>query len=407
MAKGKKPITYPSWEIVSGNVGFDRSREERFDSITGGRSSFRWETISGNLKPRVGDKNGAGRNLVAGGPGWGAITGNLGPIGEARMNRYESSTPGYVWHPWDVMSGNMDPLDAAASAKASAQGVLHDLKWGPGEPKQEHHSRGTSWEDLRMKKDRGESAGWDGRSTSWSKSGSGSPKRKRLSLTGALMTEFLDGEGAEDLGLMGKISETARSQRQQGERWKEQQQQQHAIKAAASRAKPPKPSHPRLSAELRAAATQVHSGYLFKEGGGTSFFGSKGWKKRYFAIKGKKMEYFKSKDDFANGEKPLKDLTINLSEYRVVVQYEKAGAGARELGLPPSSPFARAERSAATSGCTCCCRVPWLCSALRCSALLCSAPLCRGGDPYHARVEFPGSAPHCSALFSSAWRWKF
>ena len=31
-----------------------------------------------------------------------------------------------------------------------------------------------------------------------------------------------------------------------------------------------------------------------------------------------------------NGENPLKDLTIKLDEYRVVVQYEKSTSGARE-----------------------------------------------------------------------------
>lgn len=278
MGKGKTPATYPSWEILSGNVTFDVTREERFGSMGGGRS-FRWSTISGNLRPREGSDD--AEELGAKGFAWEVVSGNMKPIDAVRMQRYESSAPGYVWNSWGQISGNLEPLDSGSDAQSGARGVLHDLDWGTGQKMQKHHSRGMSWEDLRSMKDRveSESAGWESRSTSRSKSG-GSPKRKRLSLTGALMTEFLDSGDADGLGLMGKISEGARSEKSPEQQQQQKEQQARAAAASRLQSKPPKPSHPRLSAELRAAATKVHSGYLHKEGGGTSFFGSKAWKKR-------------------------------------------------------------------------------------------------------------------------------
>ena len=278
MAKGGKAIVQFNWSVLSGNVEFDDVRESRLGSIGGGKN-YRWSTISGNLEPP--ECSPAEYNNV-GGPAWEIISGNVEAIPERRFARYESSAPGYVWMEWETMSGNLKPLDNDAREAS----VLHDLKWGTTEKHHKHRYRGTSWDDLRSKMDRGEKAELD---TTRSKSGSGSPKRKRLSLTGALLSEFLDGECGEDLGLMSKIQEGPISKRQEGQS-QQRQEKEKDRKAAASRAKPPKPSHPRLSAELRAAATKVHSGYLHKEGGGTSFFGSKSWKKRLVLIRVRKID---------------------------------------------------------------------------------------------------------------------
>ena len=48
-------------------------------------------------------------------------------------------------------------------------------------------------------------------------------------------------------------------------------------------------------------------GYLFKEGGGTSWFGRKTWKKRWVIISGVRLGIFKSQQAYAKGDPPLKN----------------------------------------------------------------------------------------------------
>ena len=70
-----------------------------------------------------------------------------------------------------------------------------------------------------------------------------------------------------------------------------------AAPAAAAAARPP-----------RATVASECRGYLYKQGGGSSLFGAKTWKKRWFVLEaGGVLNYYKDQSDWTSGGAPLKD----------------------------------------------------------------------------------------------------
>jgi len=57
--------------------------------------------------------------------------------------------------------------------------------------------------------------------------------------------------------------------------------------------------------------------YVLKEGGGTTMFGRKSWKKRFMVLQHGEIGWFKSYKDFAAGHMPLKGRWTNLQSYRL------------------------------------------------------------------------------------------
>ena len=69
--------------------------------------------------------------------------------------------------------------------------------------------------------------------------------------------------------------------------------------------------------EMQAAPDGEYHGYVMKEGGGSSMFGRKSWKKRFLVLKNGEIGWFKTYKDYVSGEGPLKERWTALRGYRL------------------------------------------------------------------------------------------
>ena len=78
---------------------------------------------------------------------------------------------------------------------------------------------------------------------------------------------------------------------------------------------------------LKTEQILFHKGYLYKEGGGTSFFGRNTWKRRYFVMEHFKLVYHRSEEEYLRGAPPLKNVVIDLPNHRVLDLYDTSAEG--------------------------------------------------------------------------------
>ena len=94
---------------------------------------------------------------------------------------------------------------------------------------------------------------------------------------------------------------------QEEEEEEEEEEEKHRSDSASTKA----------SYEIEAMPEGEFYDYVLKEGGGSSLFGRKSWKRRFLVLKHGEIGFFRSYREYANGHLPLKSRWTNLTGYRL------------------------------------------------------------------------------------------